>query len=220
MQLTIFNGSPRAKKSNTDVLMEQFVAGFTAGGGSVQGRAYLLDVKEVERHVELFARSECAIIAFPLYVDSVPGIMKHFIEALAGQCGRPNNPQLGFIVQSGFPEANHSRFVERYLEKLARRLGSPYLGTVIKGAVEGIQIQHPRMTKKLFKRFHDLGRRFAQTGRFDESIMKQLAKPEQLSASTCFVIRIMDKIGMTKMYWNMQLKKNDAYENRFARPFA
>jgi len=36
------------------------------------------------------------------------------------------NPPLGFIVQSDFPEGLHWRYVERYLEKLAARSGSPY----------------------------------------------------------------------------------------------
>ena len=44
---------------------------------------------------------------------------------------REGNPPVGFVVQSGFPEGLHSRYVERYLEKLAARLGSPYLGTIV-----------------------------------------------------------------------------------------
>jgi len=53
----------------------------------------------------------------------MPGIVKVFIESLEPLCSREGNPDVGFIVQSGFPEAIHSRYVEKYLEKPSLRLG-------------------------------------------------------------------------------------------------
>ncbi len=90
----------------------------------------------------------------------MPGIVKAFIESLAPFKDRPDNPPLGFLVQSGFPEAAHSRFVERYLQKLAQRLGSPYLGTIVKGGAEGTRIMPENMTHDLFAALEQLGRGF------------------------------------------------------------
>jgi len=93
---------------------------------------HLIRVKSTDEFVQAFAEAECAWLGFPLYTDAMPGIVKHFIDALEPLAGRKNNPPLGFLVQSGFPEGLHSRYVERYLEKLAARLGSPTWGRLSK----------------------------------------------------------------------------------------
>jgi hypothetical protein len=94
------------------------------------------------------------------------------------------------------------------------------LGTVIKGGVEGIQIMPPRMTKKLFSQFEQLGRYFAEFQSFDPNIMMQLRKPYKLSPFRITFINLMSKTGLTNFYWNMNLKKNNAYEHRFDKPYS
>lgn len=219
MRLTLFNGSPRGKKSNTKILLEHFTNGFTSDEENQFEIFYLFDTKAVNEHVEAFKNSDHVILAFPLYTDAMPGIVKNFIEALEPLCGRKENPSIGFIVQSGFPESIHSRYVEKYLIKLAQRLGCDYKGTVIKGGVEGIQVQPESWTKKLFQSFHQLGVEYAQTGRFSEEIIEKLAKTEKMSKAKLAAFKLMQKSGLTNFYWNSQLKKNNAYEKRFARPF-
>jgi hypothetical protein len=158
-------------------------------------------------------------VIFPLYTDAMPGVVKQFIEALEPMCGRTDNPSLGFIIQSGFPEPVHSRFVARYMEELAKRLGCLHAGTVIRGGVEGIRVQPPWMTKRLYRAFFDLGDAYAETGRFDEKIIRTLAPRERLSAGRKLFFRILMTIGISNMYWNRMLKKHNAFEKRFAHPF-
>jgi NAD(P)H-dependent FMN reductase len=219
MRLTIFNGSPRGQASNSKILLEQFLKGFQENNENSYEIAYLNRTGDQEKFTELFRQAEIVLLVFPLYTDAMPGIVKLFIESLAPFCGRSNNPPVGFIVHSGFPETVHSRAVEKYLEKLARRLGCPYLGTVIKGGTEGIQIQPPAMTRKLFAAFYQLGHSFAKTGQFDGQIMHQLAKRERFPLLVRLLFTLLSWIGVTNMYWNMQLKKNGAYQQRFARPY-
>ena len=219
MKLTIFNGSPKGKKSNTEILMNHFIRGFTAAGENQANIAYLVHMKKIDEHVNMFAEAQQVILAFPLYTDAMPGIVKHFIEQLEPLCGKKNNFDMGFLVQSGFPEAHHSRFVEKYLEKLTVRLGGNYLGTVIKGGVEGIQIKPPSMTKKLFNAFYRLGYHFGKTGTFHREIMQSLAKPEHLHVFARFLYKLLALTGLTNFYWNSQLKKNRAYDQRFNKPY-
>jgi NAD(P)H-dependent FMN reductase len=220
MKLIVFNGSPRGRKSNTSILLDQFTQGYQKDTGYPFEIVYLIHTKDVQTHVDLFKQAENVIIAFPLYTDAMPGIVKMFIEALEPLCGAKNNPHLGFIVQSGFPEPFHSRFVERYLAKLAKRLNCEYIGTVVKGGVEGIQVMPPWMTKKLFNRFYRLGSYFAQNAVFDPELLKQLAPREKMSFARIRLFKLLQKTGLTHVYWNDQLKKNGAFDNRFDRPYS
>ena len=76
------------------------------------------------------------------------------------------------------------------------------------------------MTKKLFKSFYELGKTFGETGEFDEQIVLKLAKPERYSKLGLWNLKLLDKIGLTKFHWNKMLKKNNAFEKRFAKPYA
>jgi NAD(P)H-dependent FMN reductase len=215
MRLLLLNGSPRGK-SNTGVLLRHFIAGL---GPSCQVEELSLRRCGESFPLEKLTSADAVILAFPLYCDAMPSLVKGFIEQLAPLCGRPANPPLGFIVQSGFPEAFHSRTVERYLAKLAARLHSPHLGTVIRGGVEGVRMMPPWMTRKLFRSFEQLGRRFAETGRFDPALIRELAGPERLGWFRRQVFRLVDLLGLTRWYWDSQLKKNGAYERRAAQPY-
>jgi len=126
----------------------------------------------------------------------------------------------GSVVQSGFPEACHSTFIARYLEKLTKRLGCDYLGTAIRGGQEGIKIQPAWMTRKTFSMFTELGQKFAQTGEYDKEIIDKLSRPMHLSGSRLFFYKLMGKIGIANFYWDNQLKQNKAFDQRFARPYA
>ena len=214
MKLTVFNGSPRGKGSNTKILLEHFINGFMTTDGNTYELAYLNRVKDSDNFIKLFRDAEQVLLAFPLYTDAMPAIVKTFIESLEPLCGREGNPDIGFIVQSGFPEAIHSRYVERYLEKLAVRLRCRYKGTVVRGGVEGIRALPAKMTRKLFKSFYELGKSFGETGEFDEQIVRKLARGEKL---TKFQFRIFKLFGHN--YWNSMLKKNNAFEKRFDKPY-
>jgi len=216
MKLTVFNGSPRGKGSNTKILLEHFINGFMTTDGNTYELAYLIRVKDSDNFIKLFQEAEQVLLAFPLYTHAMPAIVKTFIESLEPLCGREGNPDIGFIVQGGLPEAIHSRYVERYLEKLAVRLGCRYKGTVIRGGVEGIRFLPAWMTRKLFKSFYELGKTFGERGEFDKQIVLKLAQPERL---TKFQFRVLKLVG-ERFYWDKMLKKNNAFEKRFAKPYA
>ena len=216
MKLTVFNGSPRGKGSNTKVLLEHFLKGFVTTEGNTYELAYLIRVKESDNFIKLFRDAEQVLLAFPLYDDAMPAIVKTFVESLEPLCGRDENPDIGFIVQSGFPESIHSRYVERYLEKLAGRLGCRYKGTIIKGGVERIRMTSDWMNKKLFSSFYELGKTFGETGEFNKQIVLKLGQPERITKFNFLFMKILGH----SLYWNPLLKKNNAFEKRFARPYA
>lgn len=216
MRLTIFNGSPRGEKSNSRVLLDEFLAGFEETAGNSHEVFYLIRPSERAAAAAAFGQAEAALLAFPLYTDAMPGTVKDFIEKLAPYKGRAENPALLFLVQSGFPEASHTEAVGRYLEKLARRLGCPFLGVIRRGGVEGISVQPPAMTRKLFEGMRAFGRGFGRCGRLNQEEVRAFAGPARLSK---FLLFVNDWIGR-KFYWNPQLKANGAYGRRFDKPYA
>lgn len=219
-RLTVFNGSPRSKTGNTQILLEQFLQGFQAGDGRSHEMHHLNRVNDARHYQRAFAEADYVLLGFPLYADAMPGIVKAFIETLEPLCGRENNPCIGFLVQSGFPEAAHSRYVERYLEKLAQRLGCPYAGTIVKGGGEGVRLMPPEKNRALFETLHQLGEIYGHTGQLDPTLLKKLAKPERFPKVMAPVFRVLLKTKIAAMYWDNQLKENGAYERRFARPYA
>jgi hypothetical protein len=216
--LVVINGSPRAPSSNTRLLMESFQSGFEKTDGNTTEIHSLHNPTARQAARAAYAESDLVVFAFPLYVHAMPGHVKRFWESIAELPARAGR-RIGFVVQSGFPEAHQSRWLERYLVRLPARLGAESLGVVIRGGCEGIQIQPERMTRKLFAGFEELGRHFGRTGRFNPRIVDGLASPESLSRGGQVFGRVLKIVGLADWYWNHQLKKNKAYDDRFARPY-
>jgi len=214
-RMTVFNGSPRGKRGNTPIMLGEFLKGF---GGEYELH-HLVRLKEIETQARAFKDAECVWLGFPLYTDAMPGIVKHFIEALQPVVGRKDNPPIGFLVQSGFPEALHSRYIERYLEKLASRLGSPYLGTIVKGGGEGIRLLPPEATHTLFENLQALGASLAHEGRLNPAILTKISQPERFPVILDPVFRMFLRTPIAHSYFDGMLKENGVYEQRFARPF-
>lgn len=217
MKLVIFNGSPRKHKSNSAVLIGQFLDGYSIHKKETVPVHFLAQKGKMEENIRAFNEANTILIIFPLYTDAMPGQVMAFFEKLEqlNAAGK----QIGFIVQSGFPEAYHSIFIERYLEKLAKRMQCNYLGTIIRGGVEGIQIMPNSMTRKLFRQFVKLGADFATNGQLNEKIIKELKQPYRLSQGKQLMYRIMSFTGLSNYYWNMKLKENKAYEKRYDKPY-
>lgn len=217
-RLTVFNGSPRGPKGNTLIMQQEFIRGFTSIPGNTCEVFNLFQMKRADDFVQAFSNAESVLLGFPLYTDAMPSIVKSFIESLEPFKGRPANPPIGFLVQSGFPEGLHSRHVERYLEKFAHRLGSPYLGTMVKGNGEAVGNMPENMNKGLFENLFGTGRGLAENGSFDAVLLRKMASPERYSPLALPLVQVMSWT-FVKSYWDQQLKQNGAYEDRFARPY-
>ena len=127
--LVLLNGSPRGERSNSMKMLARVAEGWQRGGGQKPEVLHLAHRTGFDRAVKAFAEADTLVLGMPLYTDAMPALVKSYIEALQPRTAAVEgaNPALGFLVQSGFPEASHSRPLERYLQKLARRFGSRYV---------------------------------------------------------------------------------------------
>lgn len=217
MSLVIFNGSPRNKQSNSKILVEHFLSGYESVNKSRVEVNYLKSNSDKRKRKDIYKIADQILIIFPLYCDSMPGLVMEFLQEIHELGG--SGKKIGFIIQSGFPETKHSVPVSKYLRKFTNRIGAEYLGCVIKGGVEGIQIMHPKMTEKLFNNFKKLGKTFGLKGELDSEVIQELGKTYTLSKFNRVLFRIASILGLTNFYWNMMLKKHGAYEKRFNRPY-
>lgn len=218
--LLLLNGSPRGPRSNSMRMLTQVAQGWQAGGGAEPTILHLARPADFDRAVIEAGRAGMLLLGLPLYTDSMPGLVLGFIEALEPLIGREDNPRLGFLVQSGFMEPLHSRGLERYLMKLAARLGSPYAGTIVRGGGEALQVMPDQALGKLFARLQGLGEQLARDGRFDPETLRQVAGRERLSPVNAAAMFVALKMPITQFYWTQQLRKNGAWQRRFDAPHA
>ncbi len=216
MKLSIINGSPRGATGNTEKLLEHFITGFTESAGNSVDKYYLIKERpSFEKLESVFIGAECLLLAFPLYVDAMPGSVKEFIESLEGLKGKRPDLRMMFMIQNGFPETHHNRFVEKYCEKLAKRLGVIYEGSICKGGCEGLTVQPPALVEKVFAGFYNLGKSFGETNRLSPELLAKLARPEQLTPENLKQVIPM----VNNFLWDGLLKKNNAMDKRFDKPF-
>ncbi len=219
-RLTVYYGSPHGEKGNTGLFFSKFIEGFTTTKDNGIQTHLLKQNSRMEEMASAFTDAQAVWIGFPLYTDAMPGPVKSFIEALKPLCERKENPPMGFFIQSGFPEAMQSRYVERYLERLCSRLGSPYLGTIIKGGGESLGQGPDFIKEKTFSALRELGRTFAETGSLhDEKLLAAVAGLERFPPIMALIFRVIVKLPVFKGLFDKILKDNGAYEKSFATPY-
>lgn len=101
MKITVFNGSPRGEQSNTNIMVKEFAQGATEAGAEVEniflvkneikpcmgcfacwtktpGKCVIND--DMAELIDKMIDSDIVVYACPVYVGSVTGIMKNFID--------------------------------------------------------------------------------------------------------------------------------------------
>jgi hypothetical protein len=204
-------------------MLSRVAEGWVRAGGQAPEVLHLAQRAGFDRAVEAFSSAGAVLLGMPLYTDSMPAVVMAYIEALAPRVAVAHadgaNPALGFLVQSGFPEALHSRPLERYLQKLALRLGSPYAGTIVRGGGESLQAMPDEANRRLWARLRVLGEQLARDRRFGEAELKAVAGREHFSPCQAALVKLIFKLPVVQFYWNGQLKKNGAWERRFVAPY-
>jgi hypothetical protein len=162
--LVIINGSPRtAKFSNTNQIIHSFAKGLEEAGVTRELHN-LSNRKEWDAAREAFINNERTIIAFPLYVECVPGLMLEFLETLPTEPKQPK--EIAFMLHGGMDEGNEFRLCERFLQGLPEQLGCSYGGTLIHGGSFRIRTAPADQVEKMVTPYVEMGRLFAQKGNF------------------------------------------------------
>lgn len=210
-RLIIYNGSPRQKGSNSELILNKVKERL---GDKVEIR----DLKKTENWANWassFSTDENVMFFMPLYVHAMPSHVMDFIEKLS-----PSHGSISFFIQSGFPESSQSHYLEAYFEQLSIRLKRTYLGTAIKGGVEGLQIRPVKAQDNMIQPMIEVIVDLVKIGTFNPEKLRTLANPVRLGKPMCFVFSILKTTGIVNFFWDQQLKSNHAFEKRFDRPWS
>jgi multimeric flavodoxin WrbA len=217
MSLIVFNGSPRGKNSNSSTITSWFLEGC---GETDTPVCFLNKVNHHDEFAHEMMEYDQILLVFPLYVDGMPGLVKNFFECLYKYKDQLKGKSVTWIIHSGFSEAIQLRGLERYLIRFSSIMEFKNHGVIVIPGSEGFRMMSPNMTKKKHLAAARLAARFHSGEPFDESDLSLLRGRETTRISTIFIFTVLGKLGITNMYWNMLLKKNNAFENRFDAPYA
>jgi multimeric flavodoxin WrbA len=219
MRLTVFNGSPKQGKNNTELIVKEFLAGFTAAGGNT-AEVFRLNALGAPQAAEIFGRAEAVLVAFPLYSYSMPAGVMRFVEELRPLLGACAGKPVLFLVQYGFVEAVHARPLEAYLQWLAGKLGCAYKGTIIKGGCDSLSREpNAARNRKILKGAYAIGSSFGATGDLNAEMLAAYSRPERQGFFARLLLRLLVG-GINKFYWEAQLKANNALASAYDRPYA
>ncbi len=175
MYAVIINGSPRVKaQSNTDKIIGSFSKGFCEGGNTCDVYA-ISERNKWDEIRKAYNENENIIIALPLFVECIPGLLIEFIETLEP---KDKKTTLSFILQSGFTEGIQLRCGEAYLEILTEKLGCSYGGTLVKGGNFMFRFREGKELERAIAPYGRMGREFAANGNFFSKKCKRFTGPE------------------------------------------
>lgn len=218
----VYNGSPRGKSGNSHKIARQIVEGLKHAGvpeTAIELR-HLVEKSNHPEWAEDYHNHTHHLFVLPLYVHSMPGIVKKYLDQLPMiSATAPIKPQLSFFVQSGFSGGYQSYYLRAALARLPKHLNCLYGGTVVCAGMEGLQIQPDEANSKLYAKLQALGKAYVEEGVLSNSAAKALESAPFLSRGIRFLFHLLKPTGILNFYWNYRLKQNGALQKSFDRPY-
>ena len=216
MRLTIYNGSPRGKASNSEVISKLIEDNLHSD--IVVTKHY---IKDVRKHSEIIKYTSDAYFAvFPLYADITPYAVKAFFERMEESKETYKDKPIWFFIHSGFPEAKHSRLLERYLKYFCKLIGANCMGVCIMGSSEvlrGLTNESKRMIK-INKNIKGLANNISNSKTFNSKSIEYFKGMEMLPKPVVYIMKLFPNIF--NKGFDIMIKRNGAYDKRYDKPYA
>jgi len=240
MKITAFNGSPRGQGSNTAIMVSEFLAGASAAGAETEqiflsqkkidhcrgcfrcwietpGKCVLVD--DMTILLQKVMSSELVILATPLYIDDVTGIMKGFMDRLIplmdphfeqdenGEWRHVKRfssyPDIAVISNCGMPGRQNFQALQLHISRMARNFHSRVTVEIYQDCGELLKNQI-LILKPVISRYKKLLRKAGGEVATEGSIsLKIKEKLEKSLISGDMFIKEANK------FWDRQLSKLD-----------
>lgn len=164
MHVVIINGSPRAQAfSNTNEILNAFCEGLLEKNVSYE-RYSISDKGQWEDAKAAFYKNTKILIALPLYVECIPGLLMEFLETLSPK--EYEDTEIAFLLQSGFAEGCQLRCGEEFLRRLPAKLNCIFGGVLVKGDNFSIRILEKEEKVRITGPYKAMGRLYGENGHF------------------------------------------------------
>ena len=220
MSALILTGSPKGRISASYSLASMLAEGLRENNVSVSiepVHASLRTEEGTSRLLDAVDGADLVVLAFPLYVDSLPAPLTRLLELVAERrtgSSSPGTPRLAAMVQCGFPESHQCDTAVGICRLFAERTGMRWAGALAMG-MGGSVVGDIRRLPGGGKNILDALKMAA------ESLAKGGAIP--VEATTLFAKPIMPRWMYTlvgNLGWRMQLRKNKARRPMSYRPYS
>ena len=189
-KLMVVNGSPRAPRSNTKgylQVLEEYWPGQIETYSVTQGRH--------QQALEGMEACTGLVLAFPLYVDSLPVPLMDFLKAMEAH-PPAHKPPVHVLINCGFLEPKQNRVALEILDYFCRRNGYPRGSTLCIASGEAIlRTPFAFLARRAIRKLA----RAIQAGR---TVRLQTAMPLTkgmfLKASTRYWLGLGEKNGLTR----------------------
>lgn len=220
MNALILTGSPKGRISASFTLASKLAEGLRENGVSVSDdlvHAALRTEEGTRRLLDAVDGSELVVLAFPLYVDSLPAPLTRLLERVAERrsgVASPKTSRLAAIVQCGFPEAHQCDTAVGICRLFAERTGMRWAGALamgMGGSVGGDIRRLPGGGKHLLDALKMTA----------ESLARGAAVP--VEATALFARPLMPRWLYTmvgNLGWRTQMRKNRARRPLTYRPYS
>lgn len=197
MHVVIINGSPRVQKySNTEQIIAAFAKGLSEKG--ITFEAYAISNRKTWDTIrDAYIKNDEILIALPLYVECVPGLLLEFLETLPK---KDEHTRLSFLLQSGFAEGCQLRCGEEFLAKLPEYLGVRYGGCLVKGDNFCIRFWDEKRQAQVTKPYQAMGKLFAEGDGFLCEEAKKFTGPEYFPLPIRLMMGLIFKTFVKKMF--------------------
>lgn len=217
MKIRAFNGSIRGSNGNTHLIVEQFLRGAARAGAD--GEEFFLNNHLIEECracmgcwlktpgrclveddmpdlQDKFMASDMVVLATPLYVDNMTGLMKLFLDRLIpivdpmiekdpeGEYRHRKRyetyPKLVIVSNCGFPEQSQFQALRVMFHRVARNMHTEIVGEICRGQGELLHIREPFVQKSVdayFEWVRQAGREVVEQGRISSETAQKLEEP-------------------------------------------
>lgn len=214
MKILAINGSPKGKQSCTHRMLDPFLAGMRDVGAETEivnlsefkihhctgcyacwyktpGKCIIKD--DMAEILEKLIKADIIVYGTPLYVYSMTGLMKNFLDRclplalpwmnenktvpdVTGLSSRYSGSYKTFLVSPcGLPELKHFEHLVNTFKYMTKMAGGEYLGEILRPM--GPLLQNEALQKQLASYFELLriaGQQLIQNGKIDAETMRKL----------------------------------------------
>ncbi len=214
-RVTVFSSSPRRERGGTGKLLGPFIAGLRAGGAEVElvhlfdktigpcracyncwfetpGQCFQRDA--MDELLPRFAQSDTVVLATPLFVDGMTGVMKNFLDRCipliqpyfvlrSDHCRHDLRPgvkagHLALVSVCGFTELDNFDPLVAHVQAACRNLGRDFAGALLRPYAASLDelARHGLPVADVLEAVREAGQKLVEHGHIPRRLVERVSR--------------------------------------------